>query len=122
MKNNILLTITFIFILCSCSETSPIDLIVDNSSKQTEIVSYELDVKPIINTNCIACHGTIPIAGSPMSLTNLEQVKAAILTRNLLNRINLNNNDSRAMPQGGPKMQQTQIDIITKWQTQNFAQ
>lgn len=108
-----------IFMLYSCSETSPIDLV--EKQTDTEIVSYQKNIKEIIANNCVNCHGTIPTNGSPMSLNSLSSLKEAIQNRGLINRINLDPSNVLAMPLGGPKMLQSQINSIIKWQNEGFV-
>ena len=48
---------------------------------------YSENVKPIIDNNCISCHGATPSNGAPMSLVTYAQVKEAVQNRGLLDRI-----------------------------------
>jgi hypothetical protein len=109
--------------LLSCSENSPVDLI-EPTPKPVEgqKISYETQVKQIITTNCVSCHGQVSSVNS-ISLHNFISMKNAILNNGLISRINLDPNiTGEAMPQGGPKLSQTNIDLITKWQADGFAQ
>jgi hypothetical protein len=77
----------------------------------TTSISYQLDVRPIIDANCIACHGAIaPSAG--LDLTTYDKLKAN--STKVKTRINLPANDPLVMPQGAP-MNQCNISIVTKW-------
>ncbi len=113
----------FLFLLSilifGCSDSSPIDL-VENKSELNSI-SYDNNVKQIIANNCINCHGIIPTSGAPMSLNSLTTLKDAIQNRGLINRINLEESNIRAMPLGGPKLLPSQIETIVKWQNEGFA-
>ena len=109
----------FIFLSIGCSETSPIDLVETQTS--TEKITYQKNIKEIIsNNNCLNCHGAIPTNGSPMSLNNLASVKEAIQNRGLIYRLNLDQSNGSAMPTGGPKMLESQINSIIKWQNEGF--
>lgn len=104
-------------IITSCSNNSPADL--EEASTLTNF-TYQNSVKAIIDNNCAGCHGTVPTAGSPMSLTTYDNVKEAVLNRGLINRLNLPEGNILKMPLGAPKLSQSQIDAVTKWQIQNF--
>ncbi len=98
----------------SCTNDSTSDLI--NIEPIPEQVSYAEDVKSIIDNNCIVCHGATPIPGTNLSLINYDQVRDAVLNKGLINRISLQEGNSSLMPQGGPKLPETTINIIKKWQ------
>ncbi len=81
--------------------------------------TYNADVKPIINANCVSgCHEP---AGSynSLPLTTATEVKFAVQSRNLLKTINHAAGFS-AMPQNQPKLIQTDIDKITCWADNGF--
>lgn len=104
-----------IFTTISCTEDSISDL------SETEIptsISYQNDVRPIIQNNCLNCHGNF---GAPNSLTTYENVKASVLN-NLIDRISRVEGTSGAMPLGGPRLSQNDINIIIEWQNANFPQ
>ena len=104
--------------LLGCTEDSLSDL----SEIQTiENVSYTKDVKPIMENNCISCHGNPTNFGAPNSLTTYENVKASVLN-NLIDRISRTEGTSGAMPLGGPRLTQNEINTITAWQNANFPQ
>ncbi len=110
------LLFAFIFsaLIISCSN--------EDSNSLTEntpivgLVSYNRNIKTIIDNNCVVCHAAVPRNGAPNSLVTYEQVKEAILNRGLINRISLENGNGLQMPQGGPRLPQSTIDIIAKWQ------
>lgn len=79
-------------------------------------VTYNKDVKPIIDNNCVVCHAGLPKNGAPISLTAYDQVKDAVLKRSLIIRISLENGNTVLMPKGGPRLPQETIDIIKKWE------
>ncbi|GGA68864.1 hypothetical protein GCM10008015_07050 [Flavobacterium palustre] len=98
----------------ACSNDNPDTLMEDIPNENA--VTYKQNVKSIIDNNCISCHAATPVNGAPMSLVTYAQVKNAIQNRGLLNRISLNNGNSLLMPQGGPRLPQTTIDIVAQWQ------
>lgn len=79
-----------------------------------EVVTYNKDVKPIIEANCVSCHSP-----GVQSLTNYNEVKNNI--DNIINRINRPNGDPLKMPQGG-SLSPTQINIITKWKADGLTE
>ena len=58
----------------------------------------------------------VPRNGAPNALVTFAQVREAMLNRGLLNRISLPNGNGLLMPQGGPRMPQATIDLVSKWQ------
>jgi hypothetical protein len=112
MKTKYLIIIAFSVLLPSCTSESISDLI---DVPTVDIITYEANVKVIINTNCLSCHGATPSNGAPMSLTTYENVRDAVLNRGLLDRISRVEGAPGAMPLGGPRLPQNQINIIEKW-------
>jgi mono/diheme cytochrome c family protein len=120
MKTKIyLLFISGLATFSSCTTDSISDLEVPNNLSET---TYTSTVKSIIDNNCIFCHGTTPTNGAPMSLTTYENVKNAVLTRNLLDRISRTEGTSGAMPLGGPRLPQNDINAIATWIDADFPQ
>ncbi len=119
MKNNkYLIPILFIFLI-SCTSHSEDDLtnpVVLGNTK------YATDVKPIIDSQCITCHGDTPSNGAPMSLTTSAAVKEAIENRNLIGKISRPDGAIGLMPFGGPRLPQTSIDIIVDWEASGFLE
>lgn len=97
-----------------CTNENP-DTLEDKTTNPNSI-TYNQNVKSIIDNNCIRCHASTPLNGAPMSLVTYNQVKEAIQNRGLLNRISFNNGNTSLMPQGGPRLPQATIDIMIKWQ------
>lgn len=120
MKNRIYL---ILFLSCitfnSCTTDSVSDL---DNTQDNNTITYTSTVKTIINNNCIQCHASVPTNGAPMSLTTYENVKDAVLNRNLLDRISRAEGTPGAMPLGGPRLPQNSIDIINDWASTNFTQ
>jgi mono/diheme cytochrome c family protein len=117
VKYSIILLILLSF---SCTNNSEDDLIIvsDNPS----FVTYNLNVKSIIDNNCISCHGTNPVNGGQLSLTNYNQVKNAVLNNELLDRVSRTVGESGLMPSGGPRLPQQTIDVIAKWNTDGLLE
>ncbi|WP_428224656.1 hypothetical protein [Flavobacterium sp.] len=109
-------------VILSCSKDSESSITPTPSTPpSTDGKSHYLsDVAPIISNRCTGCHGNTPSNGAPMSLTTLDAVKEAIQNRGLISRINLPQGDPGMMPKNGTKLSQSDIDKITKWQTDGF--
>lgn len=101
-------------LLASCTSDSTSDLI--NTNPLPEKVSFNANIKSITDNNCIVCHSATPISGTNLSLNTYAKVKDAVLNRNLIGRISMDEGSSTLMPQGGPKLPQSTIDLIIKWQ------
>jgi len=115
-KKTIILVLIISFF--SCTNNSEDDLIEKNDT--INIITYNTNVKNIIDNNCLNCHGnTNPNAG--LSLTNYSQVKQAVLNNGLIDRISRPIGDPQLMPQTGKLPQQT-IDIIVKWNTDGLLE
>ncbi|AOC97020.1 hypothetical protein BB050_03942 [Flavobacterium anhuiense] len=124
MKKTIVLTILMaVFASCSDSDTTQeieTPTTPTNPTDPTGTVTYNKDVKSIIDANCISCHSSGRSA-SFRPLTTFAQVKAAVESAGLLGRIQLQNGQQGIMPQGG-RMSQANIDIIVKWNTDGLKE
>jgi len=113
--STILFSISFLF---GCSSNSSDDLV----TPINPVVKYSTDIAPIINNNCVACHTDPPINGAPMHLTSYSDVKNAILTRGLIDRISKDQGAPGMMPSGGTRLPQASINKIIKWQSDGFVE
>ena len=107
----ILLLFLLIATFPGCTSVSEDDLI---DAVPVEFVTYQNDVKPIIDTNCIMCHSNPPQNGAPMPLVTYENVKDAVENRNLIGRIS-SFDPAFSMPFGGPRLPQNLIDTVIQW-------
>lgn len=82
--------------------------------------SYTKNTKSIIDANCIGCHQNGRSAGF-RPLTTYAEVKAAVESAGLLNRIQLQTGQQGIMPQAG-RMSQANIDVIVKWNTDGLKE
>ncbi len=112
--------IVTILSISSCSQ-STYDDIEEETDPIPEIVTYQ-DVKPIIDGVCLACHSNPPQNGAPMPLVSFENVKDAVQNRDLINKISKNEGDNGLMPLGGPRLPQSSIDLIVKWNTDGLLE
>ena len=121
MNHKQILFLTFASALFfSCTNDSTLDLI--NTEPIADQVGFEKDVQSIIGNNCTVCHGAVPIPGTSLSLSTYEKVREAVLNKGLINRISLQEGNSSLMPQGGPKLPESTVNIVKKWQEQGFQQ
>ncbi|REG99527.1 c-type cytochrome [Flavobacterium aquicola] len=125
MKKTIALTI-LLAALASCSDSDTYQEIEKpptdpgTGTPPVTTVNYTKNIKSIIDANCVPCHSN-GRAASFRPLTTYAEVKAAIETAGLLNRIQLQNGQQGLMPQGG-RMSQTNIDLIVKWNTDGLKE
>ncbi len=109
------LSLTFL----GCTSISTDDLI--EAQPLPTLVTYN-DVKSIINNNCISCHSNPPINGAPIPLTTYSEVKTAVENNSLLDRIAKQAGESGAMPAGGPRLPQNQIEQMIQWLTDGLLE
>lgn len=105
---------------CSKDSTSDITTPVPPPNNSTTI-KYSTDIAPIISANCLSCHSSPPVNGAPMKLTTLDDVKNAILTRGLIDRISRAQGAPGMMPNGGTRLPQETIDKVIEWQNDGFV-
>lgn len=113
--------IYFLSVLCftSCSYNSEDDLTEEIIIE--DFVTYEANVKSIIDDNCIFCHNSPPVNGAPMSLTTYNDVRDAIENSGLINRIS-STDTGFLMPFGGPRMPQNIIDLVIRWEQEGLIE
>ncbi|MES2863321.1 MAG: hypothetical protein V4666_04325 [Bacteroidota bacterium] len=119
MKNNKYFVFVLYLFLTNCSNNSEDDLTNPILLGNTR---YSIDVKPIIDSKCIICHGDTPSNGAPMSLTTAAAVKEAIENRNLIGKISRPEGSAGLMPLGGPRLPQASIDIIVDWKASGYLE
>ncbi|KQT16534.1 hypothetical protein ASG31_13370 [Chryseobacterium sp. Leaf404] len=104
-------------ILFTACESRTYDEISDKTPVAA-VVTYNKDIKPIFDANCISCHSAQG-SGFFQPLTSYSQVKNNI--DNIIVRISKPTGDPLKMPQGG-SLSPTQISIITKWKADGLAE
>ena len=118
MKSKYLILILTIALFSGCSYNSEDDLteeiVID------DFVTYEANVKSIMDNNCIGCHNSPPVNGAPMSLTTFSDVREAVENRNLIGRISAM--DASVMPAGGPRLPQNLIDLVIQWEQEGLME
>jgi hypothetical protein len=120
MKTKLYPVISILFLLfLSCTNDSESDLM-DQNIQAT--ITYTNSIKTIMDNNCTFCHGNIPSNGAPMSLTTYQNVKDAVLTRGLIDRISKAQDAPGMMPYGGARLPQSNIDQVIAWKNTGFKQ
>ena len=97
------------FLIFACSSGGDDPASPNPDPNPTAKITYNANVKSIIDGNCISCHGSPTSNGAPMSLTTYTQVKNNINA--IITRINSSTNP---MPQSG-LMPQASRDLIQQW-------
>ena len=80
-------------------------------------ITYAGNVKSIIDSNCLNCHGDPLDNGATIFLLTLANVQDAVQNKDLIGRV-----ESGSMPQGGPPLTATQVQIIKDWEAGGFKQ
>ena len=101
-----------LFFIFGCSNHSEDDLTIPLTS----------NIKPIIDNNCVACHGTTPSAGAQTSLVTYIQVKNSVLNNGLIDRVSRAQGASGMMPYQGTRLPQSSIDLIIDWNTDGLLE
>jgi uncharacterized membrane protein len=108
-----------LFFVFGCSNHSEDDLTTPLTSNTTK---YIQNIKPIIDNNCVACHGATPSAGAQTSLVTYNQVKTSVQNNGLIDRISRAQGASGMMPYQGTRLPQSSIDLIIDWNTDGLLE
>ncbi len=89
-----------------------------NPNKTT---TYTADVKTIIDTQCIECHGSTPTQGAPMALSTYAEIIDAINRqgRDVVGR--MDTTGRQVMPPAGRLPQET-VDIMLDWRADGYKE
>ena len=117
---HLIFTITLAFLMIACTNASENELI-DQIDPEL-VITYSEHIKPIFDSNCIACHSNPAINGAGIPLTTLSEVQSSIENTNLIERINKQSGEGGFMPLGGSRIPQASIDLIIQWQSEGFAE
>lgn len=102
-----------VFILFSaCTYNNEEDLYGDLTC-DTSNVTYLTHIKPIVEQNCIQCHGNV-IQNEGFNFNNESDLKAAASSGRLSGAIN-HKSGFAPMPNGMPKLDDCKIQIMNKW-------
>lgn len=84
------------------------------------VLTYQHDIKPVIENNCTQCHSAGGVAAF-RPLETYDQLKQAILTTDLLDRIQRQNGETGQMPAGG-RMSTNDINLVLEWSGQGLLE
>lgn len=112
-KLNFLMMGLVFSLLLSCGSDSGDDS--DNMPPDNNDVTYAKNVKGIIDSRCISCHGDPPSNGAPMSLTTYQSVRDAVISRDLIGQV-----ESGAMPPSGSDLSASQVNTIKEWKSGGY--
>jgi hypothetical protein len=104
--------VLFPFILFSGCENNVEENSEDNPVDCTEVETYYTEnVAPILESNCTGCHsGPTPTAG--LSLDSYSNVRAAIKTGDVLDRVTRVQGSPGFMPNSGTKLSDANLEIL----------
>lgn len=119
MKIKYPLLIVIIAMLSSCLYNSEDDL--TEAVIIEDFVTYEGNIKVIIDNNCIGCHSSPPVNGAPMALTTYNDVRDAVENEDLIERISTTDTGF-LMPFGGPRLPQNLIDLVIQWEQEGLME
>ena len=114
MKTNfkLFVSVLSLVILTSCSSDSEDDLTGTDDTPGDGVVTYTANIRPILNSNCVGCHGSPTTNGAPFSLTTFNQVSSR--ASGIINAVSKQTGEAGAMPPSG-RMPQANIDLIQQW-------
>lgn len=101
----------FTFIILGCTNVSESDLI---NEEPIGTITYNANIKSLIDGSCLACHSDPTRNGAPFSLTTFAQVSFIADNGALLGALNKQTGETGAMPPGG-RLPQSTIDLIAQW-------
>ncbi|TPG33275.1 cytochrome c [Flavobacterium pectinovorum] len=102
--------------LCSCESNTYESL--EETTVIVGKVTYNANVKSIMDENCIGCHNS---NSTLIPLETYTEVKDALLNTNLLERIQMQNGTPGQMPKAG-RMPQDKINAILQWNTDGLLE
>jgi len=99
----------------------------DSESDLTEMeepdgpISYNGNIRAIINGNCLGCHSDPPRNGAPFPLADFQQVRVRAENGSLSTALNRQTGDPGAMPPSG-RLPQATIDLVDQWIDEGFLE
>ena len=119
MKKIFILNVITAILILGCTNASEDDLI--DTQPLPTLVTYNVDVKPIIDNNCLNCHISPAINGASIPLLIYNNVKSGVENNNLISKIS-GNGPGGLMPFGGPMLPQNLIDTIIQWEADGLLE
>jgi hypothetical protein len=124
-KNNVVFlcaSLMFVLLLTNCDkQIGKVEKATTPKPGACDTITYTKHIQPILASSCglssSGCHGSVGAGGD---LNNYAQVKAIGESGKIKNRVI--DGVPSVMPLGGPKLPQTQLDLIQCWITNNYKQ
>ena len=109
---------TSLFYITSCTNDKAQDILTPTTPTTpgsdcdtASVISYSTQIVPIINTNCISCHGA---ANGGTKLHDWTNVHANASSGKLFSSVS-QDGSALQMPQGAAKLSDCDIEKIRKW-------
>jgi len=116
MKKFQIFTVLILFLsFVSCTSNSEDDN--GQPDPPANTVTYKVHIAPIISSKCLSCHTNPPINNAPMPLTTYQNVKDAVISRDLIDQI-----ETGDMPPAGADLSDAQVKLFNDWQTGGFKE
>lgn len=103
----------------ACTSDSESDLV--EMEEPDGPITYNANVRAIINSNCLNCHSNPTRNGAPFPLTDFQQVSVRAENGSLFRAIDKQTGDPGAMPPSG-RLPQNTIDLISQWIDEGFLE
>jgi hypothetical protein len=116
IKPTLLSTLFISMIFYSCKKESD----VGSYDCSSIVVGYAKEIKPIMDKNCVSCHNANN-KGSRYDLSDYSSVKTSASSSAFMGSIE-HRSGYDAMPKGGSKLNQTDLQKIYCWINNGFAQ
>lgn len=104
-------TAVIAILFCSCESNTYEEL--QDMEMIEGSVTYTEHIQPVIEMHCLGCHGEGGVSAF-RPLGTYADLKNAVLTTDLLDRIQRQNGEAGQMPQTG-RMPQSNIQLILQW-------
>ena len=104
--------LSVLLITVACAYDSEEDMFMDNDC-QDDNVSFRMHIQPILETNCLGCHGTGINTGG-VTLEGYENLKVFVNNGRFLGAVKHESGFS-PMPQNANKLPDCQISQIEAW-------
>lgn len=120
MKRNVKFLLSLLALtLTACTSDSEDDL--TETEGPNGPITYNANIRAIINSTCLSCHSDPTRNGAPFSLTNFQQVSVRAENGSLSRAINKQTGEAGAMPPSG-RLPQSTIDLIDQWIDEGFLE
>jgi len=113
-KCKILVSVSLFLLFTSCTYHNEQEYFAStNDTCKTENLSFQTDIQPILQSNCISCHNTGYASGG-INLEGYENVKPYAQS-GILSKVINHENGVTAMPMNADKLSDCDINKIDAW-------